>query len=134
MVSKLIFVGSEIYPGDAIRSILEKVGYEIENRGSIEDATQGMDPTLSSVLLLDLDGKEITNRQIRDFRRSHAGVQIVAFSSRNYHPELKDSLREDVCACLGKPLNADELIYWLNSITEVNPDRMTVENQHERVI
>lgn len=124
MASKLIFVGSEIYLSDEIKSILDEGGYEIESCESIEDATQKLDRTWSSVLLVDLDGKEITNRQIRDFRRSHKGVQIVAFSSRTYHPELKESLKEDVCACLGKPLNADELVYWLNSITEANTNPM----------
>ena len=124
MGSKLVFVGSEIYLSDEIKSILDEGGYEIESSESIEDATQKLDRTWSSVLLIDLDGKEITNRQIRDFRRRYKGVQIVAFSSRTYHPELKESLREDVCACLGKPLNSEELIYWLNSITEANPDLM----------
>jgi DNA-binding NtrC family response regulator len=127
MGSKLIFVGSEIYLSDEIKSILDEGGYEIESCESIEEATQKLDRTWSSVLLIDLDGKEITNRQIRDFRRSHKEVQIVAFSSRTYHPELKESLREDVCACLAKPLNPDELVYWLNSITEVNPDPMITE-------
>jgi len=124
MGSKLIFVGSEIYLSDEIKSILDEGGYEIESCESIEEATQKLDRTWPNVLLIDLDGKEITNRQIRYFRRSHKGVQVVAFSSRTYHPELKESLREDVCACLAKPLNADEFVYWLNSITEANPNLM----------
>jgi DNA-binding NtrC family response regulator len=122
MGSKLIIVGAKTHLDSAIRSTLEDGGFEIETCESIEDATKKFDPTWSNVMLLDLDEKEITNRRIRDFKRNHKGMQIVGFSSRNYHPELMDSLREDICACLGKPLSEEELLFWLNSITEIDLD------------
>lgn len=122
MGSKLIIVGTKTYLDSAIRSTLEEGGYGIETCESVEDATEKLDPTWANIILLDLDEKDITNRQIRDFKRNHKGVQIVAFSSRNYHPELMDSLREDICACLGKPLSEEELLFWLNSMTEINLD------------
>jgi DNA-binding NtrC family response regulator len=120
MVSKLIIVGTKTYLDSAIRSTLEESGYEIETCESVEGATNKLDPTWSNIILLDLDEKDITNKQIRDFKRNHKGVQIVAFSSRNYHPELMDSLSEDICACLSKPLSEEELLFWLNSMTEIN--------------
>lgn len=122
MATKLIIVGTKTYLDSAFRSTLEDGGYEIEACEKVEDATKKLDPTWSNIILLDLDEKVITNRQIRDFKRNHKGVQIVAFSSRNYHPELMDSLREDICACLAKPLSEEELLFWLNSITEINLD------------
>ena len=71
-------------------------------------------------LILDLDTVDIDNRSIVQFKRSHPEINIIAKSSRKYHPELEESLRSYIFACLIKPLDPAELHFWLRSLASSN--------------
>ena len=68
------------------------------------------------LVILDLDTMAIDNRKIRDFKRKNPMVNIIAFSERQYHPELEEALRDYISVCLAKPVDPDELFFWLGSI------------------
>jgi CheY-like chemotaxis protein len=70
------------------------------------------------VLILDLDSLPVDNRFIRDLRKQNPDVPIIALSSRTFHPELQEALSLYISACLAKPVNPDELIYWVKSICQ----------------
>ena len=40
--------------------------------------------------------------------------------ARKFHPELEESLRSCILACLTKPLDSAELQFWLRSLTSSN--------------
>jgi DNA-binding NtrC family response regulator len=69
-------------------------------------------------VILDLDTRAIDNRIVRDFKRRNPDINIIAFSKRQYHPELEEALRNYISVCLTKPVDPDELFYWLRSIFE----------------
>jgi DNA-binding NtrC family response regulator len=72
------------------------------------------------VVILDLDSVPVNNRFLRDLRKLNPQVHVIGLSSRTFHPDLQDAMRNDISACLGKPIDVDELIYWLKSICEAN--------------
>jgi hypothetical protein len=43
-------------------------------------------------------------------------------SSDRFHPELKDAICYHIYACLTKPLDYDELLYWLRCIEDNGND------------
>lgn len=67
-------------------------------------------------LILDLDSLPVDNRFIRNLSKENPELCIIAISSRNFHPELEEAMRAHISACLSKPINEDELLYWLKSL------------------
>ena len=72
------------------------------------------------VLILDLDSLPVDNHFIKNFRKENPTVHIVGLSGRAFHPELKEALTRHIHACLGKPVDEDELIVWVKSLFEIN--------------
>jgi hypothetical protein len=46
----------------------------------------------------------------------NAELCVIGVSSRRFHPELEESMRTHISACLSKPVDEGELLYWLKSI------------------
>jgi len=73
-------------------------------------------------LILDLDSVSVDNVVLRELKRKSPGVYIVGLSKRQFHPELKEGMSTHIYACLGKPVDPDELVYWLKSIYQNDID------------
>ncbi len=67
-------------------------------------------------VILDLDTVPVDNRTLRELTRAYPGLRVLAVSGRRLHPELKEALSSHIYACLCKPVDPDELIYWLKSV------------------
>ncbi|WP_291318536.1 hypothetical protein [Desulfonatronospira sp.] len=70
------------------------------------------------LVLLDLDLPDVDNNSIFRLKKKIGQAWIIGFSSRTYHPHLKESLRSCMFAVLGKPADAEELLYCLRSLLE----------------
>ena len=71
-------------------------------------------------IILNLDNVSVTNKILRDLKRKNPLINIIGFSERQFHPELEEALREYISVCLAKPIDPDELTYWLKTIYENN--------------
>lgn len=69
-------------------------------------------------VIMDLDSVPLDNRSIRDLASQFPAIPLLCISKERFHPELKDSIRDHIYACLTKPIDSDELNYWLKSIQE----------------
>lgn len=85
---------------------------------SLADLERSIQGSGCRAVLLDLDTKSVDNRVIRKLKRENPEICIVGLSERQFHPELKEAISSHIYACLGKPLDQEELFYWLNSIYE----------------
>jgi DNA-binding NtrC family response regulator len=70
-------------------------------------------------VILDLDTVPVENRHLRELKRSYPDLYFLAVSGRKFHPELKEAISSYIYACLSKPIDPDELIYWVKSIFRV---------------
>jgi DNA-binding NtrC family response regulator len=68
------------------------------------------------VVILDLDSLPVDNRFIKGLCLRNPQICLIVLSSRTFHPELQEAMSTHISACLVKPLDADELIYWLRSV------------------
>ena len=69
-------------------------------------------------VLIDIDTISVDNRTVRDFTTRFPGVYFFCLSERPFHPELHDAICYHIYACISKPVDPDELFYWLHSIEE----------------
>jgi CheY-like chemotaxis protein len=75
-------------------------------------------------IILNLDNVSVTNKILRDLKRKNPLINIIGLSERQFHPELEEALREYISVCLAKPVDPDELTYWLRTIYENNEKRI----------
>lgn len=67
-------------------------------------------------VILDLDSVPVDNRMIRELTIRNPEVYFLATSKDRFHPDLKDAISYHIYACLNKPVDSDELFFWLRSI------------------
>ncbi|MEE8621785.1 MAG: response regulator, partial [Syntrophobacteria bacterium] len=70
------------------------------------------------VVILDLDTLPVDNRLFRTLKKTNPGVCVIGLSSRPFHPELEEAMSTYIHACLGKPIDEEELVFWLKSSCE----------------
>ena len=69
-------------------------------------------------IIIDIDSVAVDNRVIRELTVSYPEIYFLCTSKDRFHPELKDAICYHIYACLTKPVDPDELVYWLRSIYE----------------
>lgn len=99
-----------------IRQTLEENRYAahvVENIASLDKALAEMS---ADCVILDLDALDIDNPTIRKLTIQYPRIYFLCMSKNRFHPELKDAICYHIYACLTKPLDHDELLYWLRCI------------------
>jgi DNA-binding NtrC family response regulator len=97
---------------------LEGEDYPIQLLNSLEHlarTTNGCDCRLA---ILDLDSLPVDNRLIKKLKRRNPSLRIIGFSSRSFHPELQEAMSSHIYACLGAPVDEEELVFWVKSSLE----------------
>ena len=101
-----------------ISELLRASDYPTVALHSFEDLHEQIRGALVKVLLVDLDNMVVDNAFFRNVKKRQPGVFILVFSSASHHPDLKEAMGSHIYACLAKPLDTEELLYWLWSISE----------------
>jgi DNA-binding response OmpR family regulator len=101
-----------------ICALLSDHQYAVALLSSFSDLDSYLAQRECRAVILDLDTLAIDNRILRDFKRKNPEINLIAFSKRQYHPELEEALRNYISVCLTKPVNPDELFYWLRCVFE----------------
>jgi len=79
----------------------------------LEDILTGGD---CIAVILDLDTIPVSNRNFKELSVKHPDIPLLCISAKRFHPELQDAIRHHIYACLNKPVDPDELLYWLRSM------------------
>lgn len=67
-------------------------------------------------LIIDIDTITIDNITIRQLTLDFPGVPLFCISLDKFHPELEDAICYHIYACINKPVDFEELQFWLQSI------------------
>jgi DNA-binding NtrC family response regulator len=100
-------------------AVLEGEDYPIQRLDSLERLTGGIRGCDCRLAILDLDSLPVDNRLIRKLKRKKPSLRIIGFSRRTFHPELQEAMSSHIYACLGIPVDEEELIFWVKSSLEV---------------
>ena len=116
MEGPIIVVDADEKESEALRDVLERDNYSAIALTTLGDLEEKIQETACGVIIMDLDTLPVDNRFIRYLKRQKDKVYIIGLSSRSFHPELEEAVSTHIYACLGKPVDTDELLYWLRSI------------------
>jgi DNA-binding NtrC family response regulator len=103
-------------------TLLKDHQFHVKPIDSITHLTEYLNEGDCFSVLLDIDTISINNRNIRDLTIQFPDVYFFCLSERPFHPELHDAICYHIYACINKPVDPDELFYWLRSINENDGD------------
>ena len=133
MHESIVVVAAEPEQYRAISAVLEPNHYRTATLDSLCDLSKNIREGSYRAVILDLDSLPVDNRAMRELRKQNPEVPIIALSSRTFHPELQEALSLYISACLAKPLNPDELIYWVKSIFQDHPGAVGSVGEQKRM-
>ncbi len=102
--------------------LLEKGQFNAMPLFSTDTLEKSIKETGCQAIFWDIDTVPADNRTIRDLTLKFPGVYFFCLSSHRFHPELKDAICYHIYACINRPVDPDELFYWLRSIEENEAD------------
>lgn len=103
-------------------AVLEARHYRANPLYSFLDLERYLQGSACLVVVLDLNTLSLDNRVIRDLTIKNPGVYFLGLTKHRINPELKDAICYHIYACLTKPVDPEELVYWLRSIEEDDAD------------
>lgn len=74
-------------------------------------------PTVHAALL-DIEIEPLTQDQVLGLASRYPDTVLFCLSRRTLHPELEKSIRDVFFACITKPIQYDELQFFLNCINK----------------
>lgn len=119
----MIFIVSDSQvEADQIQAMLAEEGYRSNVIPTIEDLNARLVNGDGMAAFIDIDSIPVDNRHIRKLTLKHPTVYFFCISRDKFHPELKDAICYHIYACLNKPVDPDELVYWLRCIERSDAD------------
>ena len=112
----LLIVSKNSKEVDQIGNMFTEQHYAYENLPSIEKLASRLENGDSLAAFIDIDTVPVDNRGIRKLTLKHPATYFFCMSRDKFHPELKDAICYHIYACLNKPVDPDELAYWLRCI------------------
>lgn len=97
---------------------LEDEDYPVKLVDSLERLKGGIKGCDCRLVILDLDSLPVDNNLIRKLKRKNPSLRIIGFSSRSFHPELQEAISSHIYACIGTPVDEEELVFWVKSSLE----------------
>jgi DNA-binding NtrC family response regulator len=116
MGKHLLLIGKKTKELEDITRLLSSTGYDHQVIENIDQIEETLTRICSYCIIFDLDSIDIDNRTIRKLTVEHPSIYFLCMSKDRFHPELKDAICYHIYACLTKPLDNDELLYWLRCI------------------
>ena len=90
--------------------------YQTTPMHSLANLESHMQTSSCDVVIMDIDTVPVDNRAIRNLRVGNPEVFLLCVSKDRFHPQLHEALSSHVFACVNRPIDKDELLYWLKSI------------------
>ena len=115
---EVIVLDSDTKQSQKLCALLKENTYTATPLISLAKMDQYIDDSDCRAVVLNLDNISVTNRALRDLKRKKPSINIIAHSKRQFHPELEEALREYISVCLAKPVDTEELVYWLKTVFE----------------
>jgi DNA-binding NtrC family response regulator len=115
---EVIVLDADTKQSQKLCALLKENTYTTIPLNSLANMDQYIDDSDCRTVVLNLDNISVTNRALRDLKRKKPLVNIIAYSNRQFHPELEEALREYISVCLAQPVDTEELVYWLKTVFE----------------
>lgn len=118
MEKEIIFVTEDQNQADQMCQILQDHHFAPRHLQSFQIIGGPSKTKTTTAILIDLDSIAISNIDIRNLKRAHPDIPLLAISRKPFHPDLQESMQLHIFACVSKPIDPDELIFLLNIALE----------------
>jgi DNA-binding NtrC family response regulator len=129
MQKRILIVNIDKKQCRELGELIEKEGYSVSALHSLQNLETTLEENKFQAVIIDIDTVPIDNRTVRKLTIKFPEVYFFCLSVQPFHPELKDAICYHIYACLNKPVDEDELFYFLRSIYENETDSSN-ENAH----
>ncbi len=97
-------------------AILQEHHYQVTRLRSLNRLEKHIKENTCQVIILDLDSLPVDKSLFRKIKRIQPKMWIIGLSELPFHPELEEAMSSHISACLSKPVDEEELLYWLKSL------------------
>lgn len=118
MKKEVVVLDTDQKQGNNLCRFLTDHQYETAPLNSLKALDDYLEQSECRALIMNLDNISVTNKILKQLKAKKPLINIIAVSERQFHPELEEALREYISVCLAKPVDTDELMYWLKTIFE----------------
>lgn len=118
MEKKILVVSSNVQESEILCDLLNHYHFLSGTADSIQELNNILIKKNCIAVILDLDTIPVGNRNLKELTIKHPNVTFLCISAKRFHPELQDAIQHYIYACLNKPVDPDELLFWLKSIYE----------------
>jgi DNA-binding NtrC family response regulator len=116
MKKEVVVLDTDQKQGHNLCRLLTDHQYETAPLNSLKALDDYLEQSECRALIMNLDNISVTNKILKQLKAKNPLINIIAVSERQFHPELEEALREYISVCLAKPVDTDELMYWLKTI------------------
>ncbi len=118
----ILIVNSDREESALLAEMIRSAGCRIHLRHSMVDMMATLAGSPFMAVVLDIDSLDIDNRTIRSLTLAYPDVCFLCTSNERFHPELKEALCYHIFACINKPIDPDEMVYWIRCIQDNQTD------------
>ncbi len=118
-ILRVVVVEADVQYCRELCALLEEASITVAPLYSLEDLSEHLRKEQIAVMIVDLDNLPVNNNFFRSLKKQYPNLHILCLSSRTYHPDLEEAMGSHICASLAKPLNSEELFYWLKAVAEI---------------
>jgi DNA-binding NtrC family response regulator len=97
-------------------AVLKKQNYHATPVDSLTHLEKDICENDCQVLVVDLDTVQFDKKLFRNLKKTKPELSILGLSNRPFHPELEEAMSRHIYACINKPVDEDELIFFLKSL------------------
>jgi DNA-binding NtrC family response regulator len=114
----VVVVDADQENGQEFCIVLQGLNYDAVPLTSLEELDQHIRKNQDFTVILNLDSVSADQHFFRAVKKRHPRLYFLGISQLKYHPGLEEVVGSHLYACLVKPLDLEELDYWLKSIGE----------------
>ncbi len=116
MKKEIVVLDADQNQSRDLYTMLEEHNYKAINIGSLQDLENHFKNNVCQAVIMDIDSVAVTNRAIRQLTVKNPETYFLCLSKDRFHPELKEAICSHIYACIKKPVDPDELFYWIGTI------------------
>jgi DNA-binding NtrC family response regulator len=116
MAIQIVIASSDQKWCNSLAAVLEGEQLKAANADSIEELKELLSSSQVVVAVIDIDLLPINNQVIHELAVKYPGLNFLCISNNRFHPDLKEVMTSKIYACIQKPIDMNELLYFIRSI------------------
>jgi DNA-binding NtrC family response regulator len=121
MQHSVIIASADTQYHAALLQAVKEIPFRVVQCYSLVQLEERIPEGAVSAVILDLDTLPVDNKFLKNLKKKYRDLFVLAVSKKTFHPELKESISSYIYACLAKPVDPEELTFWLRSIHKDKP-------------